>query len=109
MTIKTSYFGKRLPASAGRPVGIARFLPSWYAGEVYMPLAPEAAWLRLRRDEFTAKYREKLAGLDVKTVGKALEGAVLLCYETLKADDDWCHRQIVAEWLREAGFTVEEA
>ncbi len=38
-------------------------------------------------------------------VGKELQGMILLCYEKT---GDFCHRHLVAEWLREAKFDVEE-
>jgi uncharacterized protein (DUF488 family) len=38
-------------------------------------------------------------------VAQALEGKVLLCYEK---SGDFCHRHLVAEWLRRYGYEVKE-
>ena len=50
------------------------------------------------------KY-ETLDKLDPHKVAVDLEGKTLLCYEK---SEDFCHRHIVAAWLRHYGYEVEE-
>ena len=50
-------------------------------------------------------YRTVLMKLDPEEVYNKLNNSVLLCYED---SDDFCHRHIVADWLRAAGFECEE-
>ena len=33
---------------------------------------------------------------------------VLLCYEDVRKSDEWCHRQIIGEWLETQGYEVSE-
>lgn len=56
--------------------------------------------------EFKHYYKNiVLQGLDPVSWGKRLQGKVLLCWEN---PDSFCHRHIVADWLRKAGFEVKE-
>ena len=58
-------------------------------------------------DFYTARYQEEvLSFLDPKKVVKDLgPESILLCWER---PDRFCHRHIVAEWLRKAGYDVWE-
>lgn len=56
--------------------------------------------------EFKHYYRNiVLQGFNPVAWGKRLQGKVLLCWEKPEA---FCHRHIVADWLRKAGFEVKE-
>ena len=33
---------------------------------------------------------------------------VLLCFEDVKKPGEWCHRQLIADWLNKHGFDVQE-
>jgi len=59
-------------------------------------------------EKFKIMYRKQLSKLDPHKVAKDLEGRILLCYENIYKKDSHCHREIVAEWLREAGYKVKE-
>lgn len=50
-------------------------------------------------------YFNILSKYDAYETGKELQEATLLCWETA---GHFCHRQLVAEWLREAGWEVKE-
>lgn len=117
--IYTSYYGKlrAIPEEFCR-IAISRATPGGLFGELrYLPLAPSADILyeyKHTRDEekFTKAFRSELDRLDpLSVVADLLDMAgenpdiVLLCYE--KAGD-FCHRHIVAEWLREHRVPVEE-
>lgn len=56
---------------------------------------------------FTELYYEHvLSKLDPHIVAEELgPDPILICYEKV---GDFCHRHIVADWLRAAGYTVEE-
>lgn len=114
--MKTSCFALyrgpgRIAISVGRPRWIKR---TEY--EVYPALAPERSWLGLSYADYLPLYLERLAGLEAQHVWDELhalvpgEEPVLLCFEKppLTADN-WCHRQIVAQWFRkELGQDVSE-
>jgi len=107
MRLFTSNFAK----SAGNPkaISIANYPAKWYKGRAFKQLAPPW-WLikaKLPRAEFTEKYIETvLSKFDpVKIAEQFGEGAVMLCWE--KATD-FCHRQVVAAWMRGAEIDVEE-
>lgn len=55
---------------------------------------------------YEKNYRkEVLDKLDPAAVAKELDGKVLCCYEK---SDNFCHRHLVAAWLRENGFECRE-
>lgn len=110
--IYTSYFAKY---KGTQGVAICRWKPNWYNGEQYLPLAPTQRilnWFREtdRREDAQKMYRQLyyedvLNRLDVHEVARALDGKVLLCYEKRGV---FCHRHLVAEWLRSNGYECEE-
>jgi uncharacterized protein (DUF488 family) len=60
------------------------------------------------QEEFTKRYTVKLNKLLEKEGVEAfneLNGLVLLCYEKKGC---FCHRHILADWLRSHGFEVTE-
>lgn len=116
--IYTSYFANftryvmngTLQPSVG--VSIAQYMPA----KINLPndnrLAPSYSLLydykegKINEDEYTHRYYDEvLSKLDPKIIGNKFENKVLLCYEGL---GKFCHRHIVADWLRDAGFVVEE-
>jgi uncharacterized protein YeaO (DUF488 family) len=115
--IYTSYFASRKYKKEDG-VSIARYVDFWIGGS-YPDLAPSptllAWWKGLPKDlqydnyyqqlYFTYYKQETLDKLDPHKVATDLDGKVLLCYE--KASD-FCHRHIVAAWLRHHGYECEE-
>jgi uncharacterized protein YeaO (DUF488 family) len=103
--IRTSYFAKYKNPDG---ISIALKSPEWFKGESYKDLAPSWSILgnyqasqHTYEDQniYEKRYRaEILAKLDPKKVAVTLNGKVLLCYER---PDDFCHRHIVAQWLKE--------
>lgn len=116
MRIYTSYFGNlnKLPPSI-TPIAIVRFMPRWTKLPQipnYDHLAPKSMWMNLPEEEFKTAFRSYLNELKVNVVIYQLEllsrgnDVALICYEK---PGEFCHRRIVAEWLKEiAGITVEE-
>lgn len=115
--IYTSYFSsKKYKQEDG--VSIARWAPFWH-GYNFQQLAPSIELLRWWKslppeDQEKAEYRQYykdlytqqiLSKLNSAKVAEILEGKTLLCFEK---PEDFCHRHIVAEWLRKAGFECEE-
>ena len=116
--IYTSYFARipRLPQDA-ITISICGKAPDWYHGLQYKKLAPKydffIKWKANHDNDYYIKcFNEQvLSVLTAEAVVKELtdraEGKdiVLLCYEKT---GDFCHRHLVAEWLRENGFECEE-
>jgi hypothetical protein len=119
MEIWTSRFQNK--ALAGHPelvkVGITVGQPRWPLGYAYERLSLLAPYGLLRetdRERFTRAYCARLDAAGVETVLAALQAIsaehdgrdlVLLCYEDLDkvypdGSQEWCHRQVFAEWWR---------
>ena len=91
-------------------VAISRGLPRGWRGRVYRPLAPSWALVKIPDpQQFIKLYRaEVLDRLDARLVLKDLgdDDFVLLCWEP---PGEFCHRQVVAAWLKaQLGVVVEE-
>lgn len=116
--IYTSYFanfaryvmnGELNPAVG---ISIARIMPAKTKLQNDFALAPSITLVsefkkgKLSEAEYIERYtNETLSTLDPNEVGSKLEGKVLLCYEAI---GEFCHRHLVADWLRNAGFEVQE-
>ena len=114
----TTYFAtlRKLPPGCV-PIAICAKPPAWYRGICYGKLAPRygffSEWKKTGDDAYyTRCFQEQvLAHLDARTVYDELVSLAgtgdiaLVCYE---APDKFCHRHLVAEWLRENGFDVSE-
>lgn len=115
--IYTSYFSSKKYTKADG-VSIARWHDFW-SGDSYSALFPSKdllVWWKslskeLQNDNyyqqlyFTYYKKETLDKLDPHKVAADLENKVLLCYEK---SSDFCHRHIVAAWLRQYGYEVKE-
>ena len=115
--IYTSYFSsKKYNKEDG--VSISHYSDFW-KGDTCFDLAPSSTllawWKSLSKDlqqdnyyqqlYFTRYKMETLDRLNPELVGDMLQNKVLLCYEK---STDFCHRHIVAAWLRFYGYEVEE-
>ena len=108
MTITTSYLA--VDGNNPNALLIANGVPKWYTGRCCKLLAPD--WDDVKRHKetgdtilFTKHYLAKLDKLGIDKVLSVLtDGDVLLCYEK---PGDFCHRHILASWLREHGVTIE--
>ena len=98
------------------PVSIAGNAPDYYQGIQFKTLAPKYSWWKewhdkkLSNDWYKEKYQETVLNqLNPKVIANRLnafgENVVLLCYEK---SGEFCHRQLVAGWLREANVPVQE-
>ena len=116
--IYTSYFAKikKLPANIV-PISICGKAPDGYTGLQYKKLAPKwsffSVWKQNHDNDYYIQHfkEEVLNTLDVKDVMNTLmnmaggNDIALICYEK---PNDFCHRHLVAEWLRQGGFECEE-
>jgi len=96
--------------------------PRWPVGFQFVELnwlAPYGNLFRIDdRSKFTVAYFQKMDRIGAKAISKRFQeisetnggkDLVLLCYENLTKPDEWCHRQVFAEWwLRETGEIIEE-
>lgn len=109
--IYTGYFDKTetYKEKGLTPVSIAGRAPDWYDGIQYKKLAPKRDWWQKWHDENLSNawyneqyYKTVLSKLDAEEVAKDLQDfgnkVILLCYEK---SGEFCHRNIVANWLNE--------
>lgn len=116
--IYTSYFAKLKSLSDNIvPISICAKAPSWYSGLQYKKLAPKydffMKWKENHDNDYYIKcFNEQvLDKLDPVKVYWELcnlaqsDEICLICYEK---PADFCHRHLVADWLRNRGFDIEE-
>jgi uncharacterized protein YeaO (DUF488 family) len=116
--IYTTYFAKlkSLPKHI-IPISICGKAPDWYKGIQYKKLAPKydffMKWKETHDNDyyikcFNEQVLDKLNAWDV--VSELVDpnsgiDIALVCYEK---PTDFCHRHLVAEWLRDNGFVCKE-
>jgi uncharacterized protein YeaO (DUF488 family) len=117
MKVYTSYFAnlKKVPKDAVA-ISICAKAPDWYKGEQYKRLAPSysllTAW-KATHDErmYVSIYDSFLKGLSQQEILKDLslisrgKDVVLVCFEK---SGSFCHRNLVLNWLKEAGVEGSE-
>lgn len=109
MIYTSNFSGKKI----GTAIGIARYAPKNFIGPSYKRLAPYQWMLKesVSEDEYKKAFKKILAELNPHQVVEDLykyapgKDITLLCYEK---PGEFCHRHMVAEWLVEAGYEVEE-
>lgn len=116
--IYTSYYGNayiptnmlRVGISTGMPYkldNIRELNPGWELINYYKSTGDKVGYVRIYKEQVLGKLKpidiiNKIRKLSVENGFKEV---VLLCYER---PNDFCHRHLVAEWLREAGYNIEE-
>lgn len=118
MKIYTSYFANwRYFPKDIKQISIAKFPPKGFKGDTFTCLSPSNALLygykngSISEQSYVIEFKEYLSKLNFRKVLndlKSLSGdkdCILLCYEK---PTDFCHRHLVAEWLKENGAIVEE-
>lgn len=110
MNLHTSYFAKN--ANNPNAVSISVSVPDWYHGRQNRLVAPGWSLVssykdgKVTEEEYTEAYRAMLDKLGERLILASLkDGDVLLCWEK---PTDFCHRHVLAQWLREHGHTVSE-
>lgn len=118
--IFTTYFAqlRNLPENI-IPVSICGRAPDWYSGLQYKKLAPKwtffQEWKKSHDNNYYIEHfnAEVLTHLDARQVAEELQAKLpeatkdiaLVCYEK---PDDFCHRHLVADWLRKNGVECRE-
>ena len=112
--IYTSYFAniKNLPENL-RLISIARSTPKYVNCEKCQELFPDWGIINLVKsnpckeseEKYTEVYKKQLEKLDAEEIANKLQNSILLCYEK---PGDFCHRHLVAKWLRESGISCIE-
>lgn len=109
--IYTSYFASR-KYDPEKSASIARWSPKGYHGKTIPALFPPKPLLtdykngHVTEEEYRKIYKEQvLDKLDAGKTATTLDGLTLLCYEK---SDHFCHRHIIADWLREHGYECKE-
>ena len=122
--IYTSYFAKlkSLPKDI-IPISICAKSPNWYKGLQYKRLAPTYDILMKykqdgNKEDYIRSFNEQVlsrlnASEAVFDLGRLADkdntyysfDICLFCYEK---SSDFCHRHLVAEWLRKDGYDCEE-
>lgn len=122
--IYTSYFAKQKELENHNiiPISICAKAPDWYKGLQYKKLAPKYGffmeWKKNHDNDYYIEHfqSEVMDGLDATNVildfSRMVYGfnvgendIALICYEK---PSDFCHRHLVAEWLKQNGFKCEE-
>ena len=115
----TTYFAKlRYLPSDIVPISICGKAPSAFNGLQFKKLAPKYDFfMKWKQDHDSIHYircfnEQVLSPLDVNSVVEELkeiagnaESIALVCFEK---PSDFCHRHLVANWLRANGFACEE-
>jgi hypothetical protein len=108
-------------ASGLRPVRISIGAPRWPVGYEIVgslpSLMPTRPMLKMEIGPYREMYLARLEAHGVEKIVAELEalqtpeapGLVLLCFEDLAKPGEWCHRTMLAEYLRDrAGLEVSE-
>ena len=119
--IYTGYYAKikKYKEFGIEPIAISGKVPDFYNGLTYPDFAPRYSAFQMWKDEeitnekYIELYRTHLDTVikgiirtDFEPYSKEGKDCVLLCYEK---SGDFCHRHILADWLRENfGFEVRE-
>lgn len=118
------YSNKELSSDKYYPVGISigkpRFRLGYELREQCYSLAPKGYMLNMDIEAFKKAYYKKLEEIGkekiismVKKLDEKAENEdkelVLLCFEDVRVESEWCHRTIFAEWwARNVGEVIEE-
>jgi len=103
MKIYTSYFAGYRGQSG---VSIARSSPRWFKGDSIIEFAPPYYMIHYSEQKYIPEFQTQVLLKTAKAGLKKLkDGMVLLCYEK---QGDFCHRHLIAEWLRSQGIEAEE-
>jgi hypothetical protein len=103
----------------GVKLGATLYTPRWPLGYAVVPfpiLAPTRELFGIHdRERFETAFRQRLDSIGFEAIMAALrqlsgnaDAVCVLCFEDVRVEGVWCHRETVAAWLRENGVPVEE-
>lgn len=111
--IYTSYFSnwRNFPKNF-KTVSISRFNQKWIKVDYHeTKLAPSADLLlkyknnEISEEEYDLIYLEELKKLNPNEIAKEYDNSIFLCYEK---KGEFCHRNILSNWLKENNIKIEE-
>ena len=121
MKLYTSCFANKWKYKDMITISIALWPPKDYKGYCSKKLAPSKDILNeyhRTRDEkqYTKRYKEEILGnLDCETLVKGTleyirekHGEKDICFLCFEKPGDFCHRKLVANWMKENGFECSE-
>jgi len=109
--IYTSYYANPDLPKYKNLISISRIKPHWFDCGNALELAPSSDLLfkykngEVSEGEYEKIYLKQLNQLDSEEIYERYNESVLLCYEKR---GDFCHRNILAKWLKENNKKVEE-
>ena len=116
--IRTSYYSKAANISGFVKIGISRtspylvptieeLYPTWDIINEYKNSGDEERFIRRYKSEILSNTSIDAVMSKIRRICAQQHSynVLLLCYE---GKGKFCHRQVVAEWLRSAGYSVEE-
>ena len=106
----------------GHPVRVTVGFPKWLWYEVpskFAPFTPQPEWLRgISKGEYEKRFYAQMAEVGERRIKQLLyamatknttDALVFLCYESKLSEENWCHRTMVRDWMREnAGLDIPE-
>ena len=113
--IWTGYFAriKDYPADL-KPIAVSLYQPAFVrsmrVGKI-AELTPSKDLLQgykdktISEEEYITIFRQQLSKLNPDEYGEKLQDCILLCYEGY---NKFCHRHLIAEWLRDNGYECHE-
>lgn len=116
MKIYTSYFGnlKKLTKAGIVALGVSRYPPHWFSNPTIVELAPQP-WMLAKgvsMEQYDKTYQAQLSKLnpakivaEIKKLSKDGKDVALCCFEKEQRE---CHRYDIMNWLKKAGYDVEE-
>ena len=122
MIYTSRYSNRELANGDYYAVGISRGKPKFQIDyhiytQAYI-FAPDRSMWNAPKSSFRRMYRAKLDRIGTEKVRRILRSfesaargrdVVLLCFEDVRIEEDWCHRTMLAEWVEEKlGFKIKE-
>jgi hypothetical protein len=109
MKIYTSYYGneKKLIKNNIEIISISLGQPKWIKSNAIQikELTPEWVFMKKEYDDYKKYYYKKLDKQNWDIIGDKIKSlsngkdVALCCYESLKNEDEWCHRTMLAEYV----------
>jgi hypothetical protein len=117
-TARYQTFQPRMGVPVRTTIGAPRFKLRYPLNHNLPLIAPDRAFFHATRPEFVRQYRAKLdrhgpaliiAACEQIAKAATQDRLVLLCFEDLTKEGQWCHRTLFAEWFEEqTGHPVRE-
>ena len=113
--IYTSYFARQRGSTSDSLYAISQYVPCWWPGLKHLPLLAPSKDLLFRykggkaseadyEREYISMLNERESEVLALVCGLP-DGSVLMCYEK---PPKFCHRHLLADWLRARGIEVQE-